>query len=56
VRSESEGSGLGLYISRELARSVGGDLRYVPTEHGATFTVIVPRVRASASAGKRRAS
>jgi len=56
VRSESEGSGLGLYISRELARSAGGDLRHIPTERGATFTVIVPRVRGAASAGKRRAS
>lgn len=56
VHSEAEGSGLGLYISRELARSVGGDLRYVPTERGATFNVIVPRVRVTASMGKRRAS
>lgn len=55
VRSESEGSGLGLYISRELARSVGGDLQYVPSDRGARFRVIVPLVSRS-QAGRRHAS
>jgi signal transduction histidine kinase len=45
ARSSTGGSGLGLYISRELARSVGGDLHYVPTPAGAAFRVIVPQAR-----------
>ncbi len=43
--SDGGGSGLGLYISRELARSVGGDLHHVPTAFGAEFRVVVPLVR-----------
>lgn len=39
------GAGLGLYISRELARSVGGDLRYTGPADGARFQVVVPLVR-----------
>jgi signal transduction histidine kinase len=39
------GAGLGLYISRELARSVGGDLRYAGSSDGARFQVVVPLVR-----------
>lgn len=38
----SEGSGLGLYISREMVKSFGGDLRYVPTEEGCCFEITVP--------------
>jgi PAS domain S-box-containing protein len=43
--SDGGGSGLGLYISRELARSVGGDLHHVPTPAGAEFRVVIPMVR-----------
>lgn len=56
VRSATGGSGLGLYISRELARSVGGDLRYVASESGAQFRVVVPMARAVLTTGRRRAS
>lgn len=57
VRSETEGSGLGLYISRELARSTGGDLRHVPSPQGAHFSLVVPRVQpATEGVGVRRAS
>ena len=35
----SDGTGLGLYISRAVLRSYGGDLRYKPHSHGAGFTV-----------------
>jgi PAS domain S-box-containing protein len=43
----SNGSGLGLYVSRELARSAGGELRHVPSPHGAQFRVVIPLVRHS---------
>jgi two-component system, OmpR family, sensor histidine kinase VicK len=38
------GSGLGLYVSRELARAMGGDLQLEPPSppHGAAFTVVLP--------------
>jgi two-component system sensor kinase FixL len=39
-------TGLGLYISRSLLRSYGGDLKFDPQEHGAAF--ILELVRAGA--------
>jgi signal transduction histidine kinase len=39
-----KGVGLGLAISRELARAMGGDLRALPAQQGATFQVSLPRV------------
>jgi len=33
------GTGLGLYISRSIVRSFGGDLKYVPQREGACFVV-----------------
>ena len=38
---ESGGSGLGLYVSRAIVKSFGGDLVYVPTESGCCFEVIL---------------
>ena len=38
----ADGSGLGLYISRELAKSFDGDLRYIPTGEGCCFEITVP--------------
>lgn len=35
----SEGSGLGLYISRTMLRTYGGDLRHEPSPAGASFVV-----------------
>lgn len=43
-RPGSDGSGLGLYISRALVRSFGGDLVYVPSEGGCRFDVILEPV------------
>ena len=41
-RPEADGSGLGLFISRELARSFGGDLVHVRTTSGCKFQVMIP--------------
>jgi C4-dicarboxylate-specific signal transduction histidine kinase len=38
---EADGTGLGLYVSRALVRSLGGDLRYEPQAVGAGFAVEV---------------
>ncbi len=35
----AEGAGLGLYISRAVVRSYGGELRFEPREHGTCFVV-----------------
>ncbi|MEP7366841.1 MAG: ATP-binding protein [Acidobacteriota bacterium] len=40
-RPGSDGSGLGLYISRELVRSFQGDLVYVPVEQGCQFDIVL---------------
>lgn len=44
---EEKGTGLGLYISRAIAKSFGGDLHYVPTATGCTFELtllVVPSI------------
>jgi signal transduction histidine kinase len=43
-RTADDGSGLGLYVSRELCRAMGGDLVLEPTaaERGAAFSVYLP--------------
>ena len=38
-RPEANGSGLGLFISRALVRSFGGQLNFVPVEQGCRFDV-----------------
>src|SRR5690606_25348246 len=44
-RSNSRGLGLGLYISREIVRAHGGEIRVETSEaEGTSFTVILPRV------------
>ncbi|MGD0499860.1 MAG: ATP-binding protein [Bryobacteraceae bacterium] len=40
----AESTGLGLYISRALLRSYGGELRFEPREDGASFVVELPSV------------
>ena len=43
-RTPDEGSGLGLYVSRELCRAMGGELFLEPrtADHGAAFTIRLP--------------
>ena len=41
-RPDADGSGLGLFISRELARSFGADLLHIPTPSGCEFRVLIP--------------
>jgi signal transduction histidine kinase len=43
-RPSGEGSGLGLYVSRELCRAMGGDLELEPPTEGggAEFTIRLP--------------
>ncbi len=38
----ADGSGLGLYISRAIVRSYGGDLRFDPSARGGRFVVELP--------------
>lgn len=38
----SPGHGLGLHIARNLAREMGGELRYEPTTSGASFQLTLP--------------
>ena len=43
-RPDAEGTGLGLYVSRAIMRSFGGELLHEPTPQGCCFVVIVPTV------------
>jgi PAS domain S-box-containing protein len=46
LRTKDQGVGLGLAISRQLARAMGGDLRVVSdVGTGSTFTLTLPRCR-----------
>jgi len=48
------GTGLGLYIARELARAMGGEVEVSSTpEHGSTFVVRLILARQATSAGTR---
>ncbi|MGA3092044.1 MAG: ATP-binding protein [Terriglobales bacterium] len=38
----AESSGLGLYVSRAIMRSFGGELSYEPTSEGCCFAVVLP--------------
>ena len=42
VTSKPGGLGLGLAISRDIAREFGGELRYVPLPHGVRFALTLP--------------
>lgn len=48
VNEGATGTGLGLTISRELARDLGGRLELVPTARGATFRLEIPMERSPA--------
>ncbi|WP_213803398.1 PAS domain-containing sensor histidine kinase [Granulicella sp. dw_53] len=38
----SEGAGLGLYVSRAIIRSFGGELHYLPVTTGCCFEIVIP--------------
>ena len=40
--SSAESTGLGLYVSRAIMRSFGGDLGYEPSSEGCCFAVVLP--------------
>jgi len=46
-RPDADSSGLGLYISRSLVRSFGGELTFVPTDSGCRFDITLPAVEAA---------
>jgi signal transduction histidine kinase len=41
-RRGAESTGLGLYVSRAIMRSFGGDLRYEPRPEGCCFAIVLP--------------
>jgi two-component system sensor histidine kinase EvgS len=46
-----EGTGVGLALSRRLARALGGEIEARSEEgHGSVFTLVLPRVAPAASA------
>jgi two-component system, LuxR family, sensor kinase FixL len=47
-RPDADGTGLGLYTSRAIMRSIDGDLRHVPTPTGCRFDVIIPNAPSAA--------
>jgi signal transduction histidine kinase len=42
----ADSTGLGLYVSRAIMRSFGGELRYEPTPQGCCFAVVLPSLPA----------
>jgi signal transduction histidine kinase len=47
VNEGASGTGLGLAIARDLATSMGGTLRLLPSARGASFELRVPSPRAT---------
>jgi signal transduction histidine kinase len=57
LASGIQGSGLGLTLARQIARTHGGDVRYAPREGGGScFTLRLPIVPASAADADHPAS
>jgi len=47
--TETQGTGLGLYLARELAEANGAELRFVPGEQGAQFTLTMKKEQGHAA-------
>ncbi|HEX6323459.1 MAG TPA: ATP-binding protein [Vicinamibacterales bacterium] len=47
-RADAGGLGLGLYVTRQIARAHGGDVQAASDDGGTTFTVRLPRIAAAA--------
>jgi two-component system OmpR family sensor kinase len=43
-RARSDGAGLGLALSRRVARSLGGEAQVTSTSHPTSFTLTLPRI------------
>jgi PAS domain S-box-containing protein len=50
-QSAAQGTGLGLYVSRALVKSFGGDLVHEHRDHGCCFNVVLERVSYTAEDG-----
>src|SRR3984893_6837500 len=48
----ADSTGLGLYVSRAIMRSFGGELRYEPTLQGCCFAVVLPSLPAVEEVGE----
>ncbi len=53
-QQNAKATGLGLYLSRALMRSFGGDLRFEPAQEGAVFVVEVASIGSNAEAAHER--
>ena len=45
--TEPTGTGLGLYIARELCDANGASIKYVPAENGSLFIIYIKKISAS---------